>query len=302
MTSTAAPQRQLHAENFFLPATPGQRYCLYHPAAGAPKAALLYVAPFGEEMNRTRRAAALQARALAAQGCAVLQIDLYGSGDSDGEFADADWQTWKQDLALAHAWLAAKTGRAVGLWGMRLGALLALDYAASALLPVARFVFWQPVLRGAVYLNQLLRLRLAGDMLAGGAQSASIDSRQLRAALREQTQEIGGYDIAPSMADAIESLDAGKLAAPDAPVVWFEVVAEAGRPAPPPALQLADSWRARGVQVALQPVPDQPCWATPEIAECPQLRAATTAAMAEAIQAMQAGAAKTGATTEARDA
>jgi exosortase A-associated hydrolase 2 len=298
MTSSSASPRAPHAENFFLPAAPGQRYCLYHPAAGVPKAALLYVAPFGEEMNRTRRASALQARALAAQGVAVLQIDLYGSGDSDGEFGDASWQTWKQDLALAHAWLAAKTGRAVGLWGVRLGALLALDYAASAALPVARFVFWQPVLRGAVYLNQLLRLRLAGEMLAGGA---AVDSRQLRAALREQAQEIGGYDIAPRMADAIESLDAGKLAAPDAPVHWFEVVAEAGRPAPPPALQLADSWRARGVQVALQAVPDQPCWATPEIAECPQLRAATTAAIAEVIQAMTDGAARTAA-TEARDA
>jgi exosortase A-associated hydrolase 2 len=278
MTPSISPR----AENFFLPALAGQRYCLYHPAAGAPKSALLYVAPFGEEMNRTRRAGALQARALAAQGCAVLQIDLYGSGDSDGEFRDADWHIWKQDLALAHAWLAAKTGRAVGLWGVRLGALLALDYAAGAALPVARFVFWQPVLRGAVYLNQLLRLRLAGDMLAGGT---AVDSRQLRAALREQPQEIGGYDIAPAMADAIESLDAGKMAAPDAPVHWFEVVADAARPAPPPALQLADSWRARGAQVALQAVPDQPCWATPEIAECPQLRAATTAALMEAIDA-----------------
>jgi exosortase A-associated hydrolase 2 len=278
------------AENFFLPAAHGQRYCLYHPAAPEPKGALLYVAPFGEEMNRTRRAAALQARALAAQGIAVLQIDLHGCGDSDGEFGDADWQTWRQDLALAHAWLAAKTGRAVGLWGVRLGALLALDYARTAALPVARFVFWQPVLRGALYLNQLLRLRLAGEMLAGGA---AVDSRQLRAALREQTQEIGGYDIAPGMADAIEALDAAKLAAPDAPVHWFEVVAGADRPAPPPALQLADTWRAQGVQVALGAVHDQPCWATPEIAECPSLRAATTAALAAAMAAPGAPVAST---------
>lgn len=295
MTPSPSPSSSPRAENFFLPAAPGQRYCLYHPAAGAARGALLYVAPFGEEMNRTRRAAALQARALAAQGWAVLQIDLYGSGDSDGEFGQADWQLWKQDLALAHAWLAARTGRAVGLWGVRLGALLALDYARTAALPVARFVFWQPVLRGAVYLNQLLRLRLAGEMLAGGA---SVDSRQLRAALREQTQEIGGYDISPALADAIEALDAGKLAAPDAPVHWFEVVADAERPAPPPALQLADSWRARGVQVALQAVPDQPCWTTLEIAECPQLRAATCAALAEALMA----ASQPRPTAEARDA
>jgi exosortase A-associated hydrolase 2 len=266
------------AENFFLPGAPGQRYCLYHPAAGAPHTALLYVAPFGEEMNRTRRAAALQARALAAQGCAVLQVDLYGCGDSDGEFGQAGWDIWKHDLALAHAWLATRTGREVGLWGVRLGALLALDYARTAALPVARFVLWQPVLRGAVYLNQLLRLRLAGDMLSG-AQGA--DSRGLREALRSQAQEIGGYEISPALADAIEALDAGSFDPPAAPLHWFEVVAAPGRPAPPPALQLADSWRARGAQVTLHAVHDQPCWATSEIAESPQLRIATAAALRE---------------------
>jgi exosortase A-associated hydrolase 2 len=274
------------AENFFLPAAPGRRYCLYHPPHGPARAALLYVAPFGEEMNRTRRAAALQARELAAHGCAVLQLDLYGCGDSDGEFGAARWDIWKQDLALAHAWLAARSGCAVGLWGVRLGALLALDYARTVrltaalpvALPVARLVLWQPVLRGAVYLNQLLRLRLAGDMLSG-AQGA--DSRGLREALRSQAQEIGGYEISPALADAIEALDAGSFDPPAAPLHWFEVVAAPGRPAPPPALQLADSWRARGAQVTLHAVHDQPCWATSEIAESPQLRIATAAALRE---------------------
>lgn len=268
------------AEHFFLPAPGGRRYCIYHPAHGeagaAPQAALLYVAPFGEEMNRTRRASALTARALAAQGCAVLQIDLYGSGDSDGEFGEARWDGWKADLALGHAWLATHSGQAVGLWGVRLGALLALDYARVAALPVARFVLWQPVLRGAVYLNQLLRLRLASEMLAGG----STDSRALRAALRAEAQEIGGYLVAPALADAIEALDAGALPTPAAPVHWLEVVAEAGRAAPPPSQQQAWAWRAQGAAVQLQAVHDAACWNTQEIAECAQLRAATLAVMA----------------------
>jgi len=272
------------AENFFLPGAHGRRYCLYHPARGAARAALLYVAPFGEEMNRTRRAAALQARALADAGCAVLQMDLYGCGDSDGEFGAARWDIWLQDLALAHAWLAERSGCAVGLWGVRLGALLALDYVRShesaAALPVARLVLWQPVLRGATYLNQLLRVRLAADMLAGAEGG---DSRRLRDALRTDTQEIGGYALAPQLADAIEALDAAGLGVPAAPVHWFEVTAAADRPPAPPAVQLAAAWRAAGAAVHLQAVHDQPCWATPEIAECAPLRAATTAALAEAV-------------------
>jgi exosortase A-associated hydrolase 2 len=264
------------AENFYLTAAPDRRYCLYHPPHGLVRGALLHVAPFGEEMNRARRASALQARALAAAGWAVLQPDLHGCGDSDGEFEAARWDTWKQDLALAHSWLAERSGQAVGLWGVRLGALLALDYARTAPLPVARFVLWQPALRGSVYLNQLLRLRLAGAMLAG---ETAGDSRALREALRRQAQEVGGYALAPQLADAIEALDAAKMAPPAAPVDWFEVVATADRPAPPPAVQLADAWRSAGTNVNLHAVADQPCWATPEIAECPQLRAATSAAL-----------------------
>lgn len=277
--------RPAPAENFFLPAASGRRYCVYHPAHGMangiPKAALLYVAPFGEEMNRTRRAGAMAARTLAAQGCAVLQIDLYGSGDSDGEFGDARWNTWKTDLGLGHAWLAQKTGRPVGLWGVRLGALLALDYAHGAALPVARFVLWQPVLRGAAYLNQLLRQRLASEMLAGG----SADGGALRAALRAEAQEIGGYSVAPALADAIEALDASALPTPPAPVHWLEVVPAVGRAAPPPAQQLAWVWGAQGATVHLRAVHDEAPWNTQEIAECPHLRALTLATLAESPDA-----------------
>ena len=264
------------AEHFFLPAASGRRYCIYHPAHGEPRAALLYVAPFGEEMNRSRRAAALTARALAVQGCAVLQLDLYGSGDSDGEFGEARWDAWRDDLALGHAWLAQKSGCAVGLWGVRLGALLALDYARVAVLPVARFVLWQPVLRGAVYLNQLLRLRLASELLAGG----SADSQALRAALRAEAQEIGGYLVAPALAEAIEALDAAALPTPAAPVHWLEVVPAVGRAVSPPSRQLAWAWGAQGAAVELRAVHDEACWSTQEVVECPQLRAATLAMLA----------------------
>jgi len=264
------------AEHFFLSAVNGQRHCIYHPARGTAGAALLYVAPFGEEMNRTRRAAALTARALADQGCAILQIDLYGTGDSDGEFGDARWEGWKDDLALGHAWLAQRTGLAVGLWGVRLGAMLALDYARDAALAPASFVLWQPVLRGSAYLNQLLRMRLASEMLAGG----KADAKALRAALRTEALEIGGYLLAPALAEAIEALDANTMPAPGAPLHWLEVVADAQRGVPPAARQQEWVWRAKGARMELETVQDEACWNTQEVAECPGLRAATLAAMA----------------------
>ena len=38
-------------EAFFLPAEPGERFCLAHVPAGAPRGAIVYVHPFAEEMH-----------------------------------------------------------------------------------------------------------------------------------------------------------------------------------------------------------------------------------------------------------
>jgi pimeloyl-ACP methyl ester carboxylesterase len=153
----------LPAEAFFLASAPGERFCLYHAPAGVCRGALVYVHPFAEEMNKSRRMAALQARALAAAGFGVLQIDLHGCGDSDGDFGDARWEQWHADLATASSWLHARLGQPVGLWGLRLGALLALDHARRH--TVHQLVLWQPVLQGAAFLTQFLRLLVASGML-----------------------------------------------------------------------------------------------------------------------------------------
>ena len=106
---------QATAEALFLPAEQGQRFCIFHRPGGAEaRAALIFLHPFGEEMNKSRRMAALQARALAAAGYAVLQIDLHGCGDSSGDFSEASWDSWLADVSLAHAWL--RTRSSAPLW------------------------------------------------------------------------------------------------------------------------------------------------------------------------------------------
>ena len=96
----------MQAEAFFLPADPGQRFCLLHPAQGGIERGLVvYAHPFAEEMNKSRRMAAQQARALSAAGFTVLQIDLLGCGDSSGDFGDATWQGWVDDVVAACRWL-----------------------------------------------------------------------------------------------------------------------------------------------------------------------------------------------------
>jgi len=270
-----APARP-RAEPLFLASARGPLFAIHHGPAGPARQALLYVHPFGDEMNRSRRMAALAARRMADAGVAVLQLDLYGCGDSAGEFADARWDIWLDDLATARAWLHARSGVAPGLWGLRLGALLALDFARRAAAP-PRLLLWQPVTSGAAYLTQFLRLLSAGEMLreqhARGAQA-------LRAALAGgETLEVGGYVLAPQLAAAIDTLDAGAMA-PAAPVDWF-ALAPGERALTPAIERLVAAWRDAGTPVTLHALREPAFWDSQELIDCPALLDATVAALHE---------------------
>ena len=100
-------------------------FALHHRAPGTPRGVVLYLHPFAEEMNKVRRMAALQARALASAGYAVLQLDLRGCGDSGGEFHEASWAGWLDDAELGARWLRQRHPDApLWLWGARAGNLI----------------------------------------------------------------------------------------------------------------------------------------------------------------------------------
>ena len=116
-------------EAFFLPGSQGAIFAIYHPPASGviERGGVLYAPPFAEEMNKARRMAALQARRLAAAGFGVLIPDLYGCGDSGGDFAEARWDIWRDDLSRCRDWLRGRGHHRLVLWGLRLGALLAAE-------------------------------------------------------------------------------------------------------------------------------------------------------------------------------
>jgi len=263
-------------EAFFLPAGGGERFCVFYAASGTSLGSILYVQPFAEEMNKSRRMAALQARALAARGYNVLQIDLFGCGDSSGDFGEARWALWKDDVRMAHAWLRENAEGPVHLWGLRLGALLAADCAREREGSFASLLLWQPVISGAQFMTQFLRLRLSSEMLSGAAARSSTE--QLRAELAAgRALQIAGYKLAPELALAIERLDLAALVPKNVPTRWFEVNAE-GKSSP--ALErAARAWSATGAEVDLHAMRGAPFWSSIEIAECPDLIAATSNAV-----------------------
>ncbi len=226
--------------------------------------------------------AAMQARAFAEAGFGVLQIDLFGCGDSEGEFGDARWNIWKQDLAFAWGWLENRASSPINLWGLRLGALLALDFANDWGKPIDRIILWQPVIDGASFLNQFLRLRMANELLASAAGSKkTTGTSTLRDRLANgETLEVAGYDLAPDLAAAIDMLKAAELVITKCPVHWFEIVAEPGRSMTPAGIKVVNEWKRNEVDLRVHLVPCAPFWATQEISECPELVSATTDAFA----------------------
>jgi exosortase A-associated hydrolase 2 len=260
---------------FFLPAEPGDRFCIYHgPADGAAARCFVYVHPFCEEMNKTRRMAALQSRRLAAAGHAVLQIDLYGCGDSSGNFADANWEIWKQDLQFAVGWLKSRRDGPLGLWGLRLGATLAADVARDPALGIEQLLLWQPVSNGEQFLTQFLRLRLAAEMLSEGTAQSSV--RALRESLRRGAPlEIAGYDLNPRLAAEIDTLNLASLVPAVKRVHCLEVTATPEPKLSPAARRALEAWQSKGVDVRAAAVGGEPFWSTIEVTECEALLAAT---------------------------
>jgi exosortase A-associated hydrolase 2 len=249
------------ADPFFLDVEPGQRFCLYHRAAPdtAYRGAILYLHPFAEELNKSRRMAALQSRAFAIAGFDVLQVDLYGCGDSDGDFVDARWKFWQRDAMAAQAWLGRQGRGPFYLWGLRLGALLALDVANHS--RPAAILLWQPEMDGRAHLKHFLRLRLASSMGAGKLQDAADLDGNI---------EVGGYEISAVLARDLGQRDARNFTLPSCPVLCYWVNASGSAPA----------MRLTHPRLASHAVQGPPFWITGEIAECPALIAASTRALA----------------------
>jgi exosortase A-associated hydrolase 2 len=273
MMSAASPV------GFFLDAREGKRYCVFHtpPPGISCKGGIVHVPPFGEEMNKSRRVTAMQARSLASAGFAVLQMDLFGCGDSSGELRDATWEGWKNDLLLAKTWVEQQTGTAAMLWAVRLGALLAIDFL-QATHDVTRLVLWQPVLNGSAYLTQLLRMRAVSGLLGNEDQGAGVSAlkQQLLAGV---PVEIAGYDITPDLARALEKLDARKLPTPKLHIDWLEVVPSRDMPLSPVRAAIVERWRTSGATVDIHPVKSAAFWSAQEIQEAPELVDATCRVM-----------------------
>jgi len=261
----------------FIPGRKGPLF-LVHRGPSVCRGCVLVLPPFAEEMNKSRRMVALLATRLAHHGYSSVVPDLYGTGDSGGDFVDADWSTWRDDLIRVARWSEATCAPLTALLAVRLGCALACEAEILASLPaLERTVFWQPALDGSRCLAQFLRLRTAAAMANGNRESIA----DLRQALAEAGHlDVSGYRLS---AQLVADLDAVKspevLPAGLGRVTWLELVRDGSQPPAAATTRLLDSSRAAGVSIAAHAMAGEPFWSTTEIVTHEDLLEKTFAAI-----------------------
>lgn len=280
---------QARPDAFFLPSEApgqGQRFCLHYAADGPlTRGLVVYVHPFAEEMNKARRMAALQSRAFAHAGYAVLQIDLLGCGDSSGDFGDASWESWVSDVVQACQWIRQKRGAVdapnnlppLWLWGLRAGCLIACE-AAKRLAAPCNFLFWQAPASGKLLLQQFMRLKVASDMLGG-------QGKGIMEAMRQELEagsnvEIAGYSLASGMAAGLGQAQLTPPAAQsESQMIWLELSTRDDATLTPVSAKEVAQWQSAGWQVTSQVVNGPAFWQTSEIETAPALISASLVAL-----------------------
>lgn len=246
----------------------------FQPRPGVPiRGDVLVVPPFAEEMNRCRAMVSLQAREWANAGVGTLVLDLYGTGDSAGEFVDATWTQWLDDLRRGIDWLETQANGCHALLALRLGAVMAGELARGCA-SVRHLLLWQPVLSGKTFYTQFLRIRIAAEMNLPERVKTTNELRHLSAA--GQAVEVSGYEVGAELATA---LDAVVFATTDWPkrveIDWFEVQADTDPALTPASLKAIESLQSAGAAVHAQAVHGPAFWQVHERELAPQLIEAT---------------------------
>jgi exosortase A-associated hydrolase 2 len=250
----------------FLDGAGGRIFGLYHPPLqGVPDLGdVIFLPPFGEELNRSRHMIARQARVFGHRGKGVFILDLYGTGDSGGRFEEASWAIWLENIKTVTAWLAARGRPNPDIWAMRTGALLAAAAITQKIVNPAKLILWAPVANGELFITQFLRIRLAAAL------EAAPDAKETTVSLRNRLAageviEVGGYGLNGDISHALSRERLEKFKPDKALTIhWLEVSGSEPPSLSPAAAKVSRIWQPLGADVITAAVSGPPFWSLPE--------------------------------------
>lgn len=235
---------------------------------------------FAEEMNKSRHLFSQCRQQFAASGGSYIQMDPYGTGDSEGDLDQTTVLQWRADLQALLALLQQRGYQAVNFIAMRFGALQLFDLLAQTeALPLRlhKIVLWQPYLQASQFLQQFFRLKVAEQMALGEKTS----QQQLQQQLDEgEVLEIAGYPLTADFVQSVRQLvDVSQLIAtkspdilPKASLLWLET---STLPNLSPVVQKSVEQLSALFDTQVTLLAGAPYWTATELVACPELISAT---------------------------
>jgi len=270
---------QFTRQPFYLDGTKGKLFCIFFEPETNLEAITLIFPPFAEEMNKSRRMLSQQAGLLAGLGQSTLIFDLYGTGDSDGDFSEAEWGIWQDDITLILDFIITRGFKRINILAPRMGALLTTQIKAQ-LDCIKKVVYWQPVTNGELLLNQFYRLKLASDMLG---KETGLTLKQIKEQVAQGNSiEIGGYNLNPALAAGLSKT---KLDEINVSLLkdchWIEILPSEDKSVPPGSQRIIDSISNSGAGVSVHSVVGPQFWSAVELVDIPELLTLTSSILIE---------------------
>ena len=181
-----------------------QLFGVHHPPRDTARdfAVVLCQATFDEYVN-AHRAFRVLADRLARAGFHVFRFDYFGTGDSAGDIKDADVGRWVDDVQVAVTEARNHSGKQkAALIGLRLGGALA-TLAAAKRNDVPALVLWEPVAKGARYVEELRQRQRRWIH-----EQALVHSAAPRLA---RNDEVMGFALSPRLTDSLDQIDLHRL-------------------------------------------------------------------------------------------
>jgi len=191
---------------FFFSNRNGERlFAFEHLVESASDIGVVFCAPFGEEKSRAYRVLAKFARYLSERGIPSLRFDSKGSGDSEGDMVDMTVDSLVEDTCDAISLLKARTKvKRVVLIGLRFGATVAA-LTAERDERVNSLVLLSPILRGAHYWRELLRMKQFASIWLQQAAKKSSEYKQILE--RDGRLEIEAQFVSKVFAEQIQQIN-----------------------------------------------------------------------------------------------
>jgi len=262
---------------YFLKADHGQLFIQAFTPEKKAVEAVIFIPPFAEEMNKSRRMIALLGYGLASKGMLMVVPDLFGTGDSEGGFSQARWSIWMENLEQLRKKLISEGITRIHLVGLRMGCLLIDSFLSVPRDAVEKIIFWKPVLSGKQMVNQFLRLRVANSMMDGRKETTQV----LRSLLStEGILEVAGYSLNKALISALDEKTLGlDMLEHCSKAYWFDISSMENQPLGVAVAKFLDGAEQRGYIISQQTIMGENFWVNQEITEVPKLISVTCNAL-----------------------